>query len=93
MVCDIRTLEGRIMYKKAFVNQCGYQTDMRKLVTFQSEEPVEYCVLRSDGSCVFEGRADKKVLNESAKETNFVGDFSEVREVSDGTLWEAQTAL
>lgn len=68
------------MYKKAFVNQCGYQTDMRKLVTFQSEEPVEYCVLRSDGSCVFEGRADKKVLNESAKETNFVGDFSEVRE-------------
>lgn len=68
------------MYKKVFVNQCGYQPDMKKRVTFQSEEPVEFRVLRSDGSCVYEGKADKKINNESAKETNIIGDFSEVKE-------------
>ena len=68
------------MYKRVFVNQCGYQPDMIKRVTFQSEEPVEFCVLRSDGSCVLQGSADQKIINEAAKETNFVGDFSELKD-------------
>lgn len=68
------------MYKRIFVDQCGYQLDMDKKVTFQTEEPVAFCVLRSDGSCVFEGKADKKIINESAKEMNYVGDFSALKE-------------
>lgn len=68
------------MYKKVFVNQCGYLSEMEKRVTFQSEEPVTFCVMRSDGSCAFQGKADKKIKNESAKEINYVGDFSELKE-------------
>lgn len=68
------------MYKKVFVNQCGYQPEMEKKVTFRAEEPVEFAVLKSDGSIVFEGRAEEKVVNESAKETDFIGDFSGVKE-------------
>lgn len=68
------------MYKKIFVNQCGYQPDMIKRVTFHAEEPVEYSVVRCDGGCVLEGKAEKKISNESAKEINYIGDFSEVKE-------------
>lgn len=68
------------MYKRIFVNQCGYQPEMDKKVTFCSEKPVEFTVHKSDGSPVLEGRADRRITNEAAQETNFVGDFSEVRE-------------
>ena len=47
------------MYKKIFVDQCGYQPQMKKYVTFQAQEPVEFSVLRSDGECVMKGRTDK----------------------------------
>lgn len=67
------------MYKKIFVNQCGYQPEMKKKVTFLAEEPVKFSVLKSDGTCVFEGRAEEKIVNESACETNFIGDFSELK--------------
>ncbi|MGN0169028.1 MAG: glycoside hydrolase family 9 protein [Acetatifactor sp.] len=68
------------MYKRIFVNQCGYQPEMEKKVTFRAEEPVQFTVLRSDGSTVFEGLAEEKVINESAKETDFIGDFSKLKE-------------
>ena len=68
------------MYKKIFVNQCGYLPAMEKKVTFHSEEPVEFCVHKSDGSCIFEGKAEQKIVNESAKETNYIGDFSTVKD-------------
>lgn len=71
---------GIIMYKKIFVNQCGYLPQMEKKVTFRSEQPVEFCVLRSDGSCVMQGNAQQQIVNESAKETNYIGDFSQVKE-------------
>ena len=69
------------MYKKIFLNQCGYHTEMMKKVTFRTEEPVEFCVLTSDGRNVFEGRAEQRVCNEAAKEINYVGDFSDIKEV------------
>ena len=69
-----------MMYKKIFVNQCGYLPDMTKNVTFQSDEPVEFQVLRSDGTCVMEGKANQQVINEAAKETNYIGDFSGIKE-------------
>lgn len=68
------------MYKRIFVNQCGYMKNMEKKVTFQTEKPVEFSVLKSDGSVIFSGTADKKVVNESAKETDYIGDFSKVEE-------------
>lgn len=68
------------MYKKIFVNQCGYLPKMEKKVTFCATEPVEFQVLKSDGSCVMAGRAEKKVENESADEINYIGDFTQVKE-------------
>ena len=68
------------MYKKIYVDQCGYQPDMKKYVTFQSQEPEEFAILRSDGSCVLEGKAEKPVNNVSAKEIDYVGDFSQITE-------------
>lgn len=69
-----------MMYKKIFVNQCGYRADMTKKVTFQAEEPVKFCVLTSDGKSIFEGKAEQKICNEAAKETNYIGDFSNIKE-------------
>lgn len=68
------------MYKNIFVNQCGYLPGMQKKVTIRSEKPVSFAVMRSDGSFVTDGRADTRVENVSAKETDFVGDFSAVTE-------------
>lgn len=68
------------MYKKIFVNQCGYITDMMKKVTFQAEEPVEFRVLTSDGRSIFEGKAEQRICSESSKEINYVGDFSNIKE-------------
>lgn len=66
------------MYKKIFVDQCGYQPQMKKYVTFQAQEPVEFSVLRSDGECVMKGSTDKKFENTSAKEIDYIGDFSKL---------------
>ena len=41
---------------------------------------MEFSVLKSDGSVIFSGTADKKVVNESAKETDYIGEFSKVEE-------------
>lgn len=71
---------GGCMYKRIFVNQCGYQPEMKKEVTFRTEEPVEFTVFRSDGSAACKGVAEKKIVNESAKETDFIGDFSELKD-------------
>lgn len=68
------------MYKKIFVNQCGYLPRMKKKVTIRSERPVSFSVLKSDGSCVYSGRADIRAENPSAKETDYIGDFSDVTE-------------
>ena len=68
------------MYKRIYVDQCGYQPDMKKYVTFQSQEPVEFAILRSDGSCVMQGKAEKPVNNASAKEIDYIGDFSQITE-------------
>ncbi len=68
------------MYKKIYVNQCGYLPEMEKKVTFQTENPVGFVVAKSDGTRVFQGKAEIKVNNEAAGESNFVGDFSKVKE-------------
>ncbi len=68
------------MYKNVFVNQCGYLPNMQKQVTIRSEKPVSFSVLKSNGTWVYGGTADKKVENLSAKETDYVGDFSAVTE-------------
>lgn len=68
------------MYKRIFVNQCGYLKMMEKRVTFKTEEPVEFSVLKSDGSVIFKGKAEKRFINEAAKETDYIGDFSAVKE-------------
>ncbi len=71
------------MYKHIFINQCGYIPDMEKLVTFNctgDDKPVSFNVLKSDGSHVYSGTASKRVDNPSAKEINYIGDFSDVTE-------------
>ena len=68
------------MYKNVFVNQCGYLPGMQKKVTIRSEKPISFSVMRSDGSFVCGGRADTRVENASAKETDYVGDFSAITE-------------
>ena len=66
------------MYKNIFIDQCGYQPQMKKYVTFQAQEPVEFSVLRSDGECVMKGSTDKRFENASAKEIDYIGDFSKL---------------
>lgn len=68
------------MYKSTFVNQCGYMPKGEKKVTFRSEKPVHFFVVKSDGTRVFEADADKAIENTSTLETNYVGDFSVVTE-------------
>lgn len=67
------------MYKKIFADQCGYLPALEKKVTFVSDREVEFCVRRSDGTGVFEGKSTKPVYNEATKETECQGDFSEVQ--------------
>lgn len=84
------------MYKNIFVNQCGYLPGMRKQVTVRTDKPVSFSVLKSSGTCVYTGRADRRVENASAGETDYVGDFSNLTEsglyyiVADG-LGESDT--
>lgn len=68
------------MYKNIFIDQCGYLPGMQKQVTFRSDRPVAFAVLKSSGECVYTGRADRRVENASAGETDYVGDFSGVTE-------------
>ncbi len=68
------------MYKNIFINQCGYLPWMQKQVTFRTDRPVSFNVHTSSGACVFTGRADRRIENPSAGETNYVGDFSAVTE-------------
>ena len=68
------------MYKRIFIDQCGYLPHMKKEVTFCAEEPVSFAVHRVDGTCVYIGTADRRIENASAGETNYVGDFSTVTE-------------
>lgn len=67
------------MYKRIFVNQCGYLPMMEKLATFRcfgKEEPVRFHVLSSDGTQIFDGVASKRVENPAAGEINYIGSFS-----------------
>lgn len=68
------------MYKNVFVDQIGYLPGMKKHVTIRSDAPVAFEVRKSDGSAIFHGVADKRVENPSAKETDYIGDFTAVRE-------------
>lgn len=68
------------MYKSIFVNQCGYLPPMQKQVTFRTDKPVSFSVHTSSGACVYTGRADRRIENASAGETDYVGDFSAVTE-------------
>lgn len=68
------------MYKNIFVNQCGYLPQMQKQATFRTDKPVSFAVLKSSGACVYTGRADRRVENDAAGETDYVGDFSAVTE-------------
>lgn len=68
------------MYKKVFVNQCGYLPQMDKKVTFCSDNDVSFSVLKSDGTCVYNGKATERIENKAAKEINYIGDFSQITE-------------
>lgn len=84
------------MYRKIFLNQCGYLPKMEKKVTFASDEPVSFAVLRSDGSVAFTGETDTKIENAAAKEVNQIGDFTSLCEegrfyILSKTLGESET--
>jgi len=68
------------MYKKIYVDQIGYLPDMEKKVTIRSNKPMAFSVLKSDGARVCGGQAHRKIENPAAGETDYVGDFSQVRE-------------
>lgn len=68
------------MYKNIFTDQCGYLPKMQKQVTFRSDKPVSFAVLKSSGACVYTGTAHRRVENVSAGETDYTGDFSAVTE-------------
>lgn len=68
------------MYKKIFINQCGYTNDMIKQVTFVSDSPVSFSVFNSTGEPVYTSIADKRFDNASSGEIIYVGDFSDVTE-------------
>ncbi len=68
------------MKKKIFINQCGYYPEWEKHVTFLSDEPVDFEIRKSTGATIFKGKADHRVDNTSAREINYTGDFSAVKE-------------
>ena len=68
------------MYKKIHIDQCGYLPDMIKKVTFVSDKEVPFSVLASDGRCVYEGLASKRIDNPASGEVVYTGDFSDVKE-------------
>lgn len=71
------------MYKRIFINQCGYTPSMEKLVTFRCDGPdteVNFTVHRSDGAGIYSATSSNRVDNPSAGEVNYIGDFSEVKE-------------
>ena len=53
---------------------------MDKKVTFCSDNDVSFSVLKSDGTCVYNGKATERVENKAAKEINYIGDFSQITE-------------
>lgn len=66
------------MYRTIFIDQCGYLCDGRKQVTFRADAPVDFTVCQTDGTIVYRACADTPIQNASAKETNYIGDFSAV---------------
>lgn len=67
------------MYKTIYINQCGYLPEMAKRVTVRSGRPIEFDVITTDGRIAYHGTADVQVDNISAGETNYVGDFSDLK--------------
>lgn len=68
------------MSKKILLNQCGYIPEWKKQVTFISDSPVKFEVRRSDGTTVYSGEATTHINSVSAKESDYIGDFSDVCE-------------
>lgn len=69
------------MNKKVFVNQCGYITKAKKLVTFCCDEPVDFLICRMNSEePPIQGRAEKKIISEAAGETNYIADISFLQE-------------
>ena len=66
------------MYRKIYIDQCGYLPSMTKKVTVCSDRPIGFNVMTSDGRCVYVGQADRRVENAAAKEVDYIGDFSAV---------------
>ena len=66
------------MYKKVFIDQCGYLPGAEKKLTIRCEQPMKFEVLRSDGAGVYGGVADVRIDNKAAGEIDYVGDFSAV---------------
>lgn len=70
---------GKNMYKRVFVNQCGYLPQMDKKVTFCSDSDVSFSVLKSDGTSVFRGKATARIDNPSAKEKIILATFHRLK--------------
>lgn len=68
------------MYRRIFVDQCGYLPRMKKQASFCADEPVSFAVYSTCGICVYTGVADKRIENASAGEIDYIGDFSAVTE-------------
>ena len=56
------------MYKKVFIDQCGYLPGAEKKLTIRCEQPMKFEVLRSDGAGVYGGIADVRIDNKAAGE-------------------------
>ena len=66
------------MYRNIYIDQCGYLCKGKKQVTFRADAPVGFFVCQTDGTIVFKGLADQRVETAAAKETNYIGDFSDL---------------
>ncbi len=62
------------------INQIGYEPDDQKIAVFRGEGLEDkFQVLDESGSVAFEGPLTGPIENEAAAETNFTGDFSELK--------------
>lgn len=69
-----------MMYRRIFVDQCGYLPRMKKQASFCADEPVSFAVYSTCGVCVYTGIADQRIESASAGEINYIGDFSAITE-------------
>ncbi len=71
------------MNKNILIDQCGYYSAGKKLVTIRTEEEkdnIDFEVRKSDNTVAYSSSTIRNLYNDSSQENTYIGDFSDVSE-------------